>query len=349
MLNLWGLAAVLILAGTVTAVLTCVVRRYAISQSLFDIPNARSSHEVPTPRGGGVAMVLVFFALSTLLAPWVGVPIEALVAVLGGGVLVAAVGYRDDHGDVPARWRLLAHFVAAALALGALGGLPPLPFGGWALDMGLLGYAVGAIFVVWLLNLYNFMDGIDGIAGVELVTVAVGAALLLLWSGEAVAAGWLLLLAACGLGFLVWNWPPAKIFMGDAGSGFLGFVLAAFAIWTGGADGIGLWAWLILLGAFLVDATWTLIRRVLHGQKFYEAHRIHAYQYAARRYGAHKPVTVAVGLINLFWLLPLAALAAWQPEWGILLLLIAYTPLVYLCWHFNAGVPEGKPGNARVV
>lgn len=348
-MSLWVLLTVSCLALVLTAALTAAVRRYALQKSLVDIPNARSSHAVPTPRGGGIALVLVFVAVSAVLGVLGRWPVAALTALLGGGLLVAAIGYWDDHGHIPARWRLLAHFAAAFIALVALAGLPPLPFGPWLLDLGLLGYLVGAVFIVWLLNLYNFMDGIDGIAGAELVTVSVGAAVLLFWQGMPEAASWLLVLAACGLGFLVWNWPPAKIFMGDAGSGFLGFVLGVFAIWTGAVDGIGLWAWLILLGVFLVDATWTLIRRVLHGQKFYEAHRIHAYQYASRRYGAHKPVTVAVGLINLFWLLPLAALAAWLPAWSILLLLIAYTPLVYLCWHLNAGVPEEKPGDAPAI
>ncbi|WP_258868905.1 glycosyl transferase [Alkalilimnicola ehrlichii] len=264
-------------------------------------------------------------------------------AMLGGGAVVAGIGYLDDHGDVAARWRLMAHFVAAFVALSALaahGGLPTVPLGSWILDLGVFGYLFAALFIVWLLNLYNFMDGIDGLAGVELVTVSGGAALLLFWQGAPISASWLLLLAACGLGFLVWNWPPAKIFMGDAGSGFLGFVLAVFALWTGGEGGIGVWAWGILLGVFLVDATWTLIRRVSLGQRFYEAHRIHAYQYASREFGAHKPVTLGVAAINIGWLLPWAALATWFPGLGGLFLVIAWAPLVFLCWWFKAGVPE---------
>jgi len=116
----------------------------------------------------------------------------------------------------------------------------------------------------------------------------------------------------------------------------LGFVLAVFAVWTG--DVIGLWPWGILLGVFLVDATWTLLRRLLGRQRVYEAHRSHAYQHASRRFGAHRPVTIAVGLVNVLWLLPLAALAAWQPAWGWWLLLLAWAPLGYLAWRFEAGV-----------
>jgi Fuc2NAc and GlcNAc transferase len=325
---------------SLTAAFTAAVRRYAIKKSLMDIPNERSSHDVPTPSGGGVAMVMVFFGISLLYGFLVDVPTAAILAVLGGGALVAGIGCRDDYMHVAARWRLVVHFTAALFALMLLGGLPDLSIGSWVFTFGWVGYIAGAVLIVWLLNLYNFMDGIDGIAGIELLTVAGGAALLLMWQGMTVPAGWLLLLGACGAGFLVWNWPPAKIFMGDAGSGFLGFSLAVFAIWTGSEEGIGLWAWLILMGIFLVDATWTLVRRVTHGQRFYQAHRIHAYQYAARWFGAHRPVTVGVGLINLFWLLPLAAIATTHQGWGLMLVFVAWAPLMGLCWWFRAGVPE---------
>jgi len=332
----WFLVFLALIAVALTAALTDAMRRFALARSLVDVPNARSSHQVATPRGGGVALVGVFVLGSLVLAARLGLPTMALVAVLGGGALVAAIGYWDDYGHVGAGVRLLVQFAAALLALALLGGLPALVFGSWTVEWGLLGYLLGAIGIAWLINLYNFMDGIDGIAGIELVTVALGAALLLSWRGAMSAAVWLVLLAACGLGFLVHNWPPARIFMGDAGSGFLGFVLAVFALWTG--DVIGLWSWGILLGVFLVDATWTLLRRLLARQRVYEAHRSHAYQHAARCLGAHWPVTLVVGLINVLWLLPLAALAAWQPAWGWWLLLLAWAPLGYLAWWFEAGV-----------
>jgi Fuc2NAc and GlcNAc transferase len=189
--------------------------------------------------------------------------------------------------------------------------------------------------------LYNFMDGIDGIAGVEALTVCLGGVLLYWLTGsESAGSAALLLLLSAVLGFLVLNIPPAKIFMGDAGSGFLGLCLGALSIEAARQAPAFLWSWLILLGVFIVDATVTLFRRVKRGQKFYIAHRSHAYQYASRRFGSHRLVTLAVALINLLWLLPLALLVGLRSLDGITGLCIAYAPLVWLAYRFKAGAPE---------
>ena len=320
-------------------VLTGWVRAYALKAEMLDIPNARSSHDAPTPRGGGVALVAVVLAALPLISLWAALPSSGLAALWFGGAAVAAIGWLDDHTDVPARWRLLVHLVAAGWVVAWAEGAPPLPLpaGQWA--WGLLGGGVLVLLISWIINLYNFMDGIDGIAGVEALTVA-GIAAVLLWSLGAV--GWALvaaIIAAASFGFLAWNWPPAKIFMGDGGSGFLGFVLAGLAVVTWSEAGLSVWSWLILLGAFIVDATITLMRRILRGERFYQAHRTHAYQHACRYYGSHRRVTVAVGLINLLWLGPLAWAAAVRPEWGIVYWGVAWMPLAALCIWFRAGVP----------
>jgi len=148
------------------------------------------------------------------------------------------------------------------------------------------------------------------------------------------------MLAAAVLGFLLWNFPPARIFMGDAGSGFLGIVLGVLSLQAAWTNPLLLWAWLILLGVFIVDATLTLLRRLLRGEKVYEAHRSHAYQYASRRFGRHLPVTMAVAALNLVWLLPLAMLVAVGWLDGLLGVLVAYAPLVVLAWRFDAGRAE---------
>lgn len=316
------------------------MRAYALSRGLMDIPNARSSHDAPTPRGGGVAVVAVALVGQVWLGWWGVLPLPGLLALAVGGGAVAAIGWLDDRADVPARWRLLVHLLAGVWVVMWAGGAPALPLPGVEWAWSWFGGAVLVLFIGWLLNLYNFMDGIDGIAGVEAVTVFAVAAGLLWWTG---ASGWALvagLFMAATLGFLVWNWPPAKIFMGDAGSGFLGFALAALAVLTWADGGLTIWAWLILLGAFIVDASITLVRRVLRGERFYEAHRSHAYQHASRYFGAHLPVTVAVGVINLLWLAPLAVAAAVWPEWGIVLLVVAWVPIGVVCWWFRAGMAE---------
>lgn len=339
-----------LIALILAAVLTGLLRRYALATRLLDMPNARSSHNSPTPRGGGLSIVMVFL-LGLPVLSWMGVlNTEAMRAIFGAGVLVALMGFLDDHGHIPARWRLLAHFLGAAWGLYWLGGLPPLelPFpssslGAHTIDLGWLGQILGIFYLVWLLNLYNFMDGIDGLASIEAITVCLGGALLYLLMPEAIGQ-WSspVLLAITVAGFLFWNFPPARIFMGDAGSGFLGIVLGLFSIQAAWIAPQFFWSWLILLGVFIVDATWTLIRRFLRGEKIYEAHRSHAYQYASRYYGSHKKVSLFIGVINVCWLTPLAlwvGLAGLNPLLGLVL---AYLPLMLMAIYFRAGERELK-------
>ena len=306
----------------------------------MDIPNERSSHSVPTPRGGGVAIVLSFLAVLPLLGVLQWLPWPFVIGIVGAGAGVAVLGFLDDHGHIAARWRLLGHFSSAAWALYWLGGLPSLLVFGYAFDLGVIGHVLAAVYIVWLLNLYNFMDGIDGIASVEAICVCLGGALLYVLLGAANLALVPVLLAAAVAGFLCWNFPPARIFMGDAGSGFLGLILAVLSLQAAWFKAELLWSWVILLGVFVVDATFTLLRRLLRGDTVYEAHRSHAYQYASRQFAAHRPVTLAVMLINLVWLLPMALLVGLGYVDGLLGVVIAYLPLVLLAVKFKAGQLE---------
>ncbi|MGQ7957271.1 MraY family glycosyltransferase [Pseudomonas sp. SP16.1] len=333
----WLLPAV---AG-LSLLMTGVLRRYALARSLMDVPNARSSHSVPTPRGGGVAIVVSFLLALPLLAGMNLIAWPLAWALLGAGASIAVLGFLDDHGHIAARWRLLGHFAAAFWAQFWLGGLPPVAMFGFTVDLGWFGHALAAVYLVWLLNLYNFMDGIDGIASVEAICVCLGGALLgIAGSTQPTEFVVPLLLAAAVAGFLFWNFPPARIFMGDAGSGFLGITLGVLSLQAAWVAPQLLWSWLILLGVFIVDATFTLLRRLLRGDKVYEAHRSHAYQYASRRFGRHLPVTLIVGGINLLWLLPIALWVGLGGVDGLLGLLLAYLPLVVLAVKFKAGARE---------
>ncbi|MBO2925718.1 MraY family glycosyltransferase [Metapseudomonas otitidis] len=333
---LWVLPVVMVISLGITG----LMRRYALARSIMDIPNSRSSHSAPTPRGGGIAIVLSFLVALPLLTLALGLPWGVPLALLGAGALVAIVGFLDDHGHIAARWRLLFHFGAAVWALVWLGGLPPVQLLGASVGLGWIGHILAVFYLVWLLNLYNFMDGIDGIAGVEVITVCLGGALLYWLKGYADLAVFPLLLAAASAGFLYWNFPPAKIFMGDAGSGFLGISLGVLSLQAAASDAALLWAWLIMLGVFIVDATYTLLRRLLRGDKVYEAHRSHAYQFASRRFGRHLPVTLGVMTINLVWLLPLALWVGVGGLSGIVGLTLAYVPLLGLAVKFRAGSSE---------
>lgn len=288
-----------------------------------DHPNPRSSHTVPTPRGGGVGIVFGFTLTSLGLWAEGLVPAWMLLSVVGGGLMVAGIGFLDDLGHVPIVWRLLVQVMAVVWGLFWTG-------------VGNFPYLLLVVLLVWMINLYNFMDGIDGLAGMQAICAATSAAILM-WPSQAGLAVWLLSLAAAAGGFMVWNFPPAKIFMGDVGSGFLGFVFGMLALVTSQTSAITLWSWAILLAVFVTDASLTLLRRVWAGQRFWEAHCTHAYQHLAKRFG-HLAVTVTVGAIGVFWLLPLAWAAAAYPEAGMELSAIAYGPLLWIAWRARAGL-----------
>jgi Fuc2NAc and GlcNAc transferase len=328
------------LVALVSLLLTAVLRQYALRRSIIDIPNARSSHTVPTPRGGGVAIVLTFAFSLFVLTLLQRVSIVESVALLGSGLLIAVIGFMDDHGHIAARWRLLGHFVAAAWALFWMQGLPSITVFGFSLSLGWFGHLLGALYLVWMLNLYNFMDGIDGIASLEAICACVGLSLIYFFSGHEALIWSPLLLAVAVVGFLYWNFPPARIFMGDAGSGFLGIVLGVFSIQAAWVGSEFFFAWLIMLGVFVVDATFTLVRRLARGDKVYEAHRSHAYQFASRQFGKHLPVTVSIGVISVVWLFPLALCVTLLGLDGALGVIIAYVPLLLLAVKYKAGLRE---------
>lgn len=256
------------IAALVSLGLTAVLRRYALNRSIIDIPNARSSHSIPTPRGGGVAIVVAFLLSLVLLACLQLQSYAQITALFGSGILVAVIGFMDDHGHIAARWRLLGHFLAAIWALLWLDGLPALSFFGVSIELGWLGHALAVVYLVWMLNLYNFMDGIDGIASLEAICVCVALTLSYWMTGHESMIWAPLLLAMTVIGFLYWNFPPARIFMGDAGSGFLGVILGVLSIQAAWVGSEFFFAWVIMLGVFIVDATFTLLRRLIRETKF---------------------------------------------------------------------------------
>ncbi len=241
---------VVLVAFLSAVVVTGLVRRYALARDLLDVPNARSSHGVSTPRGGGLAIVASFGVFVVLYGLNGGLALALLPPVLG----VAVVGFWDDHSDLPARVRILAHLAAIAWASYWMGDAlaVPWPFGGpldgWPLQL----FAVVAL--VWFLNLFNFMDGIDGLAAGEAAFVALAGAWFAAGAGQAQIAMLLLILGAASLGFLAWNWPPAKIFMGDVGSGFLGAVLGLSGYASSLEDASLVWPWVILVAVFVAAA-----------------------------------------------------------------------------------------------
>lgn len=303
-------------------------RLLAIRQGWFDLPNARSSHIRPVPRGAGIALALLL-ALAVLLQAVKGNGRDAIVLSLAPALLVALAGWLDDLRGLGARVRfgvyLLCSLWACAIAFSGATTIAA-PF--W------VAVVLGAVAVLWFLNLYNFMDGINGIAATEGVFLCAAA----LWLGVGSDISYLLMaVVAVLLGFLPWNFPRARVFMGDAGSACLGFTIGVAALWTILDGFIGIWQWLILGGVFLVDATYTLAVRIFTGQRWHEAHRSHAYQRLADRFGSHTVVVFLCLAIDVLWLLPWAWLAESFSNHGWVCVLAAYTPLLLGGIYLKAG------------
>jgi Fuc2NAc and GlcNAc transferase len=322
---------------------THMMRRYALYRKLLDIPNRRSSHVLPTPRGGGVAIVATFLAAVLLLASTGKLdPVVAGVLAIGGGI-TAAIGFMDDHQPQPVSVRFGVHMAAAFGAVILIGGVPDETLVRWGLHSSIFGAILAVTALVWLTNLFNFMDGIDGIAAGEAAFISIsGAWLNWHFGGDRGLSAAMLCLGAASLGFLCWNWPPARIFMGDAGSGFLGFSLAFLGLAASRSGSLPIEVWVILSGTFLVDSTVTLLSRIVRGDRWYEAHRSHAYQHLSRKWQAHSPVTLVVLAINVFWLLPFAVCAASHRRYAPFLVLIALAPLVAVALVAGAGKPDEK-------
>lgn len=322
---------------------TAAVRRYALARELIDHPNPRGSHQVATPRGGGAGIVLAIIAGAALLG-WLGLlsPGLTLSLTLGGGA-VALVGWVDDHGHVDARWRALVHLAAAAWALYQLGGLDTLQVGRWEIPLGPFGIPLALIAIVWLTNLYNFMDGIDGLAAIQgIFAAATGAALLVGYGQQGGALLCLVIAAACA-GFLYWNRPPARIFMGDIGSGFLGYCFAVVALAGEQQGSLPVQVWLLLMALFIADASYTLSARIWRGEPWYRPHRQHAYQRQARALGSHRRVDLLWGSTNLLLILPAAWWVSRHPAYGPPLLVLVYLAL-WLAWRLT---PDARPQPAQ--
>ncbi|HDR2538918.1 TPA: glycosyltransferase family 4 protein [Enterobacter ludwigii] len=342
---------IIIFAFLISCALTWSLRVYAIKHNVIDRPNQRSSHSVPTPRGGGVAIVLTILAALACFYFSNALMIKSFLGLFIPGLIVAIIGFLDDHGHIAARWRLLMHFLAAAIGMYFLGTFPVINLFGYELSLSWIGMILGCVYLVWMLNLYNFMDGINGLASAEAITFAACSAILVVVNHFTDAPGsiyplMLALIGAAG-GFIVWNFPVAKIFMGDAGSGFLGITIGLMILHIAKVDSHFFIAELSLLGIFIVDATTTLLRRVVAGKKVYEAHASHSYQILARKYGSHVPVTLMAIAVNLLWLFPIAMLIASAKIDGVVGLVIAWFPLLIVALKCGAGVRD-KESNVNV-
>lgn len=304
------------------------IRVLAPRWGFIDVPNERSSHRVPAPRAGGLSFVLVVTAALAIAHWWRLAPTPAGTPwLLGGCLMVAAVGLADDRRSLPVSVRLLVQLSAAVLLAAGAGTIQELTWpGGPTVHLGGVGLPFTILWLVAMTNIFNFMDGIDGIAGVQAVAAAGTAGLLALSRGDMALGMVAALLAASVLGFLPHNWPPARIFMGDVGSGFLGFFLGGLAVLSGtqGVGTIPFASWLILLSPFLFDACFTLAGRATRGEPLHKAHRDHLYQRLVRTGWSHLRVTSVYLCANIY----LAAVVLAQATSGLEGPLLAVTALM---------------------
>lgn len=293
--------------------ITEAMRRHALARGVMDIPNARSSHTIPTPRGGGLAIVVT--SLMATLATTVSgsLPVRTSLALLIGGCAIAAVGWFDDKNHLSIRLRFVVHTMSAACAVIMLGGVQSFRIGPVALSSPIILSAIAVVGIVWAVNLFNFMDGIDGIAGTQTACVSLGGGAMLMLGGETGLAYCMLALGAAALGFLVLNWHPAKIFMGDVGSGFIGFYVATVAVASDRVSAVPLLLWVMMMAVFVVDATGTLICRIVEGHPWSEAHRSHVYQLAVRSGFSHDRVALVVCIVDCL-LVSIAFLSMRRPD-----------------------------------
>jgi UDP-N-acetylmuramyl pentapeptide phosphotransferase/UDP-N-acetylglucosamine-1-phosphate transferase len=335
------LIALLLATALLSSVLTWLSIRYARSRQLLDLPGQRRSHNVPTPRGGGIAIVIAVVVGGCALALRLNDFSEALAFLLPPIVFVALVGWLDDHRGLSARVRFATHCFAAAWACSAPLLLllfdavdPPQP-----LAPTLLVSLVLVLAIVWSINLHNFMDGIDGLLTLQALFVFLASAALQAWRGDAVVIAPLLVCAAACIGFLPFNFPRARVFLGDVGSGVLGFLVAIavlFSLLTLPALASGL----VLCSAFVTDASCTLISRMLRGRRWYSAHREHLYQWLVRLGWSHARVVALYMAWNLLIVLPVVYWMNRMPstheisaDHGVYPVVAVYAVAIALWWY----------------
>ena len=270
---------------------TYFIKEYAIKKSLVATVNERSSHTVPTPHGGGIAVSITWFI--GLIYLYINDQIDpALFYALIIGAVIAVVGLIDDIVELSPKLRMIVFALVGFAGLYIIGGLDTITFGLFDISNPIITSIIAMLIILWYINLTNFIDGIDSYLAMKFIFLSVAG--LILFGGAHFAV-----LGVSVLGFLYWNWHKAKIFMGDVGSTLLGYIIAIITIYYANIEATNLWIWVTLYGVFWFDATVTLVRRLLNGEKPSVPHRKHAYQRLTQAGWSHSKVTLYATLLNL--------------------------------------------------
>lgn len=319
--------------------LTLMVKRLAWKYDVVDRPDPRRSHLVSTPRCGGIAILLSFFIWMLYFTQIDGVARQVWMPWIPA-FIIGMMGLWDDISPLSAKLRLFLQFSCTFVSLILLGGIQvTVSFFDFLIPAWLV-FGIAWVFMVWCINLYNFMDGVNGIAGVEAISVSIFMSILTFFELQYEWSLTWAIFASAVAGFLVWNFPKAKIFLGDVGSQFIGYMFAILLIESAQVKPRWFWCGLILLGFFVVDATVTLLVRLWYRQEVFKPHKTHAFQiFLQNLNGSHTMVTIGVLCINLFWLMPWAILVSLSYVPGFLGLILSYLPLAILVYKVEAGKP----------
>ena len=326
--------------------ITYCIYHLAVKNDLFDIPNQRSSHSTPTPKGGGISIIVLLIITTGTLFYFQMISREIMFSVITGLLIISIIGLIDDYKNLPIPIRLIGYTFGAMMALYFIGGVTSLFENNYnffkCCDINIsrfsdIGPFFAILYMLWLTNLYNFMDGIDGFAAIQTICVSLFCSFLFYFSGSYGLVVIMLCLASATFGFLYWNLSPAKIFMGDVGSCSIGFFFGLFSIYTAKEEIVSISIWLILLAPFVGDATFTLIKRMINKEKWYEAHNTHAFQKLFQLGLSHNQLTLGLLLTNLLFMWPLAIFVQINQNYDLYIVLLAYI-LVWIIWfiaHFK--------------
>jgi len=324
---------ILIIFFFISFIGTYLYKKIAISQNILSNPNFRTLHTKPIPVGGGIVFSMVFI-VGMIYHSWLNqLSNNLLLLIAVGGAAAALFGFLDDLKNIRALKKLTFQFLLSGWAFLCIDGGPLLMFD-WLPSI--ITIPLTLLFLVWMMNGSNFMDGIDGMA----ISAALFVSGMMIWvlllthpESEFIIVMALLFASSCG--FFLFNWPPASIFMGDAGSIFLGYLFGSLILVTVQVGDLTIWTWLVVLAYFFADIIVTQFMRVILVKKWYLPHRSHAYQNLARITGSHFRVTAGVVLYNLIWILPLTLWSALSPEMGPYAAVLAVSPGLFVAYRFG--------------
>ena len=325
--------------------ITLSLEKFFLKKNLFiDLPTDYTVHTKPKPSAGGVSILISYLFFIFTIANYAATDYSVFLILLCSLLPVALIGLLDDFFQIRIYLRLLVQLFSAVIIVYYF------QINNNNFDIQIYGeqsviiiFIISIILSMWLMNLYNFMDGVDGYASIECIFVSFSASFIAYWNNsENLLYIYIAGIGAATLGFLLRNWPPAKIFMGDTGSVSIGCIFSFFIFYTASESVISIYTWLILLSVFISDASYTLAVRIVTKRNITRAHLRHAFHILAVRENSHNYVNKVLISINLCWILPLALLSNAYMDYHIIIAILAYLPLLISLIKIGAGLEEKK-------